>query len=231
MKILITCCLLMVTLLMPGRSFACNEHTLSEGKPFYYYKISALISNSKNAKSTTQLQTIVKQIALLAAEELRDTCREPKNSDFKSFCSDITTKAKASGSKTDTVEYVYEQRLWEVACAVMGVDDLETAKIKIQKWWNKYKTKCKCDSLGFNLPNGNLLKFSIAQSMPDFMDKIVSTYGLDINFKDPADGKNVLDYLNDEIEKYKKTGVSQSSIKIYEDYRVSLIKLGAKPSK
>ncbi|HEY8690633.1 MAG TPA: hypothetical protein VIM07_15455, partial [Chitinophagaceae bacterium] len=121
--------------------------------------------------------------------------------------------------------------LWEVACAVMGVDDLETAKIKIQTWWNKYKTKCKCDSLGFNIPNGNLLKFSVSQSLPDVIDTMVSTYGLDINFKDPVDGKNVLDYVNDELIRFKSGGISQESIKIYEDYRASLIKLGAKPSK
>ena len=113
----------------------------------------------------------------------------------------------------------------------MGVDDLETAKIKIQTWWNKYKTKCKCDSLGFNIPNGNLLKFSVSQSLPDVIDTMVSTYGLDINFKDPVDGKNVLDYVNDELIRFKSGGISQESIKIYEDYRASLIKLGAKPSK
>ena len=113
----------------------------------------------------------------------------------------------------------------------MGVDDLETAKLKIQAWWNKYKSKCKCDSVNFTVPNGNLLKFSINQSMPDFIDTLVSNYGLDINFIDPADGKNVLDYLNDEIERFKIARISKGSIKVYEDYRLSLIRLGAKPSK
>lgn len=192
-------------------------------------KIAAIDNELNQAKTINELKAVVIKMGAIVFENVSDTCKEPKETDFKSFCADVSTKAKASGSKTDTVEYRYEQRLWEVACAVMGVDDLATAKIKIQKWWNKYKTKCKCDSLGFNVPNGNILKFSISQSMPDFMDTIVSTYGLDINFKDPADGKNVLDYLNDEIERFKKGGISQPSIKIYEDYRVSLIKLGAKP--
>jgi hypothetical protein len=148
---------------------------------------------------------------------------------IRSFCADITTKTKAAGTASDTVEYLYEQRLWEASGAVMGVDDLETAKKKINVWWEENKLKCKCDALGF--PNGNLLKYSISQSFPDLLDTFTSIYDLDINFIDPADGKNVLDYLNDQIARYIATGISKESIKIYEDYRLSLIRLGAKPSK
>ena len=67
--------------------------------------------------------------------------------------------------------------------------------------------------------------------MPDFIDTLVTNYGLDINFIDPADGKNVLDYLNDEIQRFKDSGISKPSIKIYEEYRLSLIRLGARTSK
>jgi len=196
-----------------------------------YAKIAAIDKELNQAKSLGELKAVAIKMYTIILKNVSDTCKEPKASDFKSFCADVSTKAKATGSKTDTVEFLYEQRLWEVACAVMGVDDLETAKIKIQTWWNKYKTKCKCDSLGFNIPNGNLLKFSVSQSLPDVIDTMVSTYGLDINFKDPVDGKNVLDYVNDELIRFKSGGISQESIKIYEDYRASLIKLGAKPSK
>ncbi len=178
-----------------------------------------------------KLFTLFILIASMAYASEAQTPHVNQQQKIKLMCADITTKGKVFGTATDTVEYTYEKHLWEFAGAKMGIDDLETAKKKIQLWWNQHKTKCKCDALGFNVPNGNVLKFSIAQSFPDFIDTLVSVYDLDINFIDPADGQNLLDYLNNEIEKMEKTGISKESIKIYEDYKLSLNRLGARPSK
>ena len=62
-------------------------------------------------------------------------------------------------------------------------------------------------------------------------ETLILNYDLDINFIDPVDGRNLLDYIIDEIEKMKITGVSKSSIGVYEKYRDSMISIGAKPSK
>lgn len=35
--------------------------------------------------------------------------------------------------------------------------------------------------------------------MPEVIETLVSTYDCDINFIDPADGLNLLDYINSEI--------------------------------
>jgi hypothetical protein len=201
------------------------------GLPANYWKLDHLVDLTNRASTIDQLEAIANEIELEINRQDGDTCKEPSVSDYKLLCSEMTAKTKAIGTATDTVEYRYEQIIWKVACAKMGRDDLETAKRKIQVWWNKYKTNCKCDSINFTVPNGNLLKFSINQSLPDFINTLVVNYDLDINFIDPTDGKNVLDYLNDEIQRFKDDGISKASIKIYEDYRITLIKLGAKPSK
>ena len=69
------------------------------------------------------------------------------------------------------------------------------------------------------------------QSFPDFVETLVMNYGLDINFPDPVDNKNLLDYMNDEIDKLTKAGISEQGIEVYRGYKQSLIRLGAKPSK
>jgi hypothetical protein len=118
-----------------------------------------------------------------------------------------------------------------LACAKIVVDNEETVKTKIQVWWNKYKSQCKCDSNTFNVPNGNILKFAISESQLDFIETLVLNYDLDINFIDPADNRNLLDYLNEELLKMQTNGSSKSTIEIYGKYKENQISLGAKPSK
>lgn len=118
-----------------------------------------------------------------------------------------------------------------MACINIGVDSEEVIKMKIQSWWAKYKLRCKCDSTTFNVPNGNILKFAVSQNQLDFIEVLSENYNLDLNFIDPADKKNLLDYLNDEIATRRNDGSSITTIKIYEKYKRTLITLGAQPSK
>jgi hypothetical protein len=185
----------------------------------------------EGTSSIEQLQKLANNMIESVINNEKDTCQGPSENDFKRLCSDIALRKKVIGTATDTVEYMYEQRLWQLACAKMGVDDEETARNKIQSWWEKYKTKCTCNSLVFRVQDGNILKFSVVQSFPDFTETLVMNYKIDINFIDPADGKNLLDFINDEIYSLEKAGISQQSIEVYRVYRNSLIRLGAKPSK
>ena len=191
---------------------------------------------SLNGKAISTNYSYLSEFSRLLKNKLRNNYKDtlPKGwSDDqlkKLWCGDLATKEKVEGTATDTVEYIYEQRLWEMSGAKMGVDNEENAKKKIQLWWNKNKTKCNCSTVGF-IPNGNILKFALAQSLPSFVEALVLNYELDINFIDPVDSRNVLDYINDEIERLKKGSFSKSSIEVYESYKESLIGLGAKPSK
>jgi len=156
---------------------------------------------------------------------------EPQESDYKAICGGIAVRAKSSQNHSYWTEYWYEMKLLQMACFNLDVDDVEIAKKKLQIFWSKYKTSCKCDALDFGLPNGNLLKFALSQHMPDVIETLADTYGLDINFTDPADGLNLLDYIIGEIERLKKLTNSAGSIKVYEDYKARVIGLGGKSNR
>ncbi|MFV5702508.1 hypothetical protein ACM55F_11605 [Flavobacterium sp. XS2P12] len=115
-----------------------------------------------------------------------------------------------------------------MACVNIGVDDEEMAKKKLQLFWNKYKTKCKCDCLDFSLPNGNFLKYSISQKMPEVIVNLADTYALDINFIDPQDGLNLLDWI---VKEMKSPNNTNDNIKYWDDLRIMVIEYGGKPSK
>lgn len=170
-------------------------------------------------------------LSLVSYSSYTQSVTHTESINIKLLCNDLTTNSKVYGTTLDTVEYEYEQRLWELAGAKMGVDNVEIAIQKITVWWNKYKKKCICDSVVFNVPNGSILKFAITKNRIAFIETLAWEYGLDINFIDPADGRNLIDYLNDEILNMGKTGASKSSIEVYTKYRDNILELGGKASK
>lgn len=156
---------------------------------------------------------------------------QPQEFDYKVLCAHIGTRAKASTKTKYFTEYAYEQKLLQMACFNLDLDDEEVAKKKLQIFWSNYKTSCKCDALSFQVQNGNLLKFALSQNMPEVIETLASTYGCDINFIDPADGLNLLDYILSEISRLKKLQNSENSVKVYEEYKESIIGLGGKSNK
>jgi hypothetical protein len=61
---------------------------------------------------------------------------------------------------------------------------------------------------------------------------MVGTYGMDINFIDPIDKRNVLDYVNDELQgAISLQGVSHQKVKVLKEYKQLLEDMGCKPSK
>lgn len=185
---------------------------------------------NNDSNTTNQIVSETKEVEHIVIRT--KDCPPPKSWDYKVMCSDITTRSKVLFNGQDFfLEYRYEKRLWEIACADPLVDDFETAKKKIQVMWEKYKKQFTCDTLGFNVQNGSFLKFAISSSMPSVIETMASTYELDINFIDPSDGKNLLDYVNGEIERRKNLVNGESAVAVYQRYKNSLILLGAKPSK
>lgn len=169
---------------------------------------------------------------LKVAEKMEaDGCpKKPAASDFKLICADIATRAKAPETEISFYEYSYEKRIWDLSCATPSKDSEDVAKLKIGKMWNKYKKDFKCDSLDFGLSNGNVLKYSLSQKMPEVIETLADTYGLDINFIDPKDNMNILDYVDAEIKKLNQQPNNAASLKVYNEYRTRLIDLGAKSS-
>lgn len=195
-----------------------------------YAKITAIDKELSQAKSVEQIKAVALKMYAIICKHLNDTCPPPSKSDYEGILADIGTGAKAPANEIEYYEYNYEKRLLEMACVNIKVDNEETVKKKLQLFWNKYKKKFTCDSLSFSLSNGNILKFALAQNKPGIIETFVS-YGLDINFIDPADGLNLLDWIDAEIEQMKKRSNRGASIKVYEDYKAGVIGLGGKSNK
>lgn len=131
-------------------------------------------------------------------------CPEPERVDYAKMCSYSKDKKKAIEPSDFT--FLFEQQLLKMSCVDLEKDSQETIIQKVNCMWNKYKTKFSCDSLGFNVSNGNILKFNMSFNFPDFIYILIDQYDLDLMFVDPADGLTFIEYLDQEISKTHKFG-------------------------
>jgi hypothetical protein len=155
----------------------------------------------------------------------------PTKRDAIALAADVGSKAKVPVQENIYYEYTYEKRLLQLAGVDVVVDSEETITKKVKSYWNRYKKRFIGNTVGFGLQNGNLLKFALSQNLPEVVETLASTYECDINFIDPADGLNLLDYINSEITRMKKQNNSEGTVAIYEKYKSGVIGLGGKPSK
>lgn len=156
----------------------------------------------------------------------------PIYGDTKGMCDVISIQMKPSEDYKEYFDYDYERMLMNFAGADIKKESRESATAKIIEWWNKYKTMFYCQSSSFNLDYGNILKFAVSKGFAPFLETIVGTYQMDINFIDPADNRNVLDYVNDELKKtISLQGPNHQQVKILKEYKELLEDLGGKPSR
>ncbi len=117
-------------------------------------------------------------------------CPTPKGGKFVYMCTLVENQ-----------DFNYKKLLMEMSC-VDSLDSPETKKEKIKCMWEKYYAEFGCDNSGFLVPQGNILKYAVNQEFELFVDGMVKL-GIDINMKDPVDGKTLLDFTLDEISRYK----------------------------
>ncbi|HKZ67310.1 MAG TPA: hypothetical protein VJ111_13180 [Chitinophagaceae bacterium] len=120
-------------------------------------------------------------------------CPTPKEGIFYEFCYLVEDK-----------DINYKQELMEMSCVDLKTDSKETINAKVNCMWEKYYHEFWCGDFGFPVPQGNILKYAVNQEFELFIDALVEEFGLDINIKDPADGKTLLDFVTDEIKRYKR---------------------------
>ncbi len=133
-------------------------------------------------------------------------CPKPKGVKFLNFC----TLVENQDSR-------YKKELREMSCVDLTKDSRETIKAKVQCMWRKYYAEFGCDDSGFPSPNGNILKYAVNQEWEYFIDGVVEEFDLNINLKDPADGKTLLDFVSDEIIRYKKNPEFKNKVKELEE--------------
>ncbi len=135
-----------------------------------------------------------------------EDCPKPRDDMFEQMCELIGTK-----------DVSYKEHLMKMSCVDKKKDSQITINSKIKHTWETYRKDFYCTEDGFSVKEGNILKYSIFHGFPAFVNGVVKNFQLDINFKDPADQKTLLDYIQDEIVMFKKLGFLPSKVKELEE--------------
>jgi len=91
-----------------------------------------------------------------------------------------------------------------MSCVDLKKDSKEVAYQKVRCMWNKYREEFRCYNFtGVSVADANVAKFSMDTGLTSFLVIAVKKYKLDMNFIDPADGKTLMDFLKEQLEKYK----------------------------
>jgi hypothetical protein len=160
---------------------------------------------------------------LLAAVNRLGAGNCPDVSKLRGICNDVYGKIE---DKTNTEEwnYAYERKIYEAACVNFAMDSLDVAKEKIRNLWSKYQSSFKCDGADFDIVNGNILKYAVTTQTTGFIENAAKIWQVNLNIVDSADGKTVLDYIQEKITENKGSALEP----IYKNYYDTLRKYGAK---
>lgn len=127
-------------------------------------------------------------------------------------------------NQSSAFTYAYEPILWQLAGASPDEDDLETAKPKIRAFWNAHQDKLNCRTGRKSEP---LLRFAIKHDFLELVEDLSDTYVVDLTFRDASDGKNLLEFMGEELMYTKSSGsaaVAHRRLASFYDYMKSLIK-------
>lgn len=147
----------------------------------------------------------------------------PNNVDIKGLC-DVIRSGQEEDAESDNF-YVYETIIYNASCVTSSTPPAEKAK-KIQAFWDKYGKDIQCFNLGFN--GGSPVKYAAYQKFDSFIDdfikwKLPADY---LNRRDKTDGKTVLDFIRDEMQKTKSAAANQKLQRYYDKLKA----VGAKHS-
>lgn len=201
----------------------------SEPTSFNSYLVLGIVIDAN--EETSEILTCFKKIKFPLSvfnEVTENAVIAPTEFDCKALCGDIGSRTKAPQEEIEYYQFYYEKRLWELAGVNSKVDSEAEIIRKVGILWKKYKKRFKCDSLEFGVQNGNILKFAISMNMFQVVELLGSAYSLDINFTDPADNMNLLEYLNSEVSRLSLQQNTKGSIGLLKDYIEIVINLGGK---
>lgn len=166
------------------------------------------------------------QDAPSVADQLAQHVQGCPDADYlKSICDNVgelVLEKEANGNK-----YRY-QTLFKKAACVDASDSTANANKKMQEMWNQVGRNVVCSSLGFNVNNGNLIKYAISNKADVFIYEISKKWKVNLNRVDPTDNRTALDYAYDELKKEKDA--NSSLVPKIETYIRLLEQGGAKKS-
>lgn len=154
-------------------------------------------------------------------------CPEPDQNSITSLCLAIYTGEKAP--EGSPLSYMYQMKLYKMACADPENDSPEEAYAKIRCFWDQYAPLLRCYSYPTSLATDkNVLKFSLETGNTAFLMEAIKRFGLDLNVIDPDDGKTILDFVKESIQRVRNTPpVDEGKLAFYERVYTLLRQKGA----
>lgn len=151
-------------------------------------------TGSKFEKNLSELENVA---------EIAEECPAPTKQQFEAVC--VSGYDRHEVKEDSQLRFGFQEHFWKMSCADPEKDTIETAKPKIQAMWNKNKENFKCTGNSEFYASGlNITKFSLDTGFSTFMIDAVKKFNLEMNFIDPTDKKTVMDFIQDEIERYSK---------------------------
>lgn len=141
---------------------------------------------------------------------LADDCPSPAK--LPAVCMAISNAQKDTSGK---YTFHYEKLICDAAC-VASSDTDEVRGDKIRRMWKANEDKLVCNSPRFDVQQGNVLKYAASVRFEDFLFDAAMVWKVDLNRVDPSDGRTVLDYVQEELERNKGTSV-ESKLRSYYD--------------
>ena len=144
---------------------------------------------TKNGKEITYLQQILQEIANAPA---------PTSDAVGGLCSSLMRPEQDNSASS--VGMNYHKDLWELAGAKPKIDPTEVGRVKVQRYWNKYKKDIRCPGQGLSDTDDlSVAKHAMDTSGIRFVRELAIAYKVDFNFVDEKDGLTVLDFVQKRI--------------------------------
>ena len=176
---------------------------------------------TKNGKEINYLQQILQEIANAPA---------PTPGSVSPLCSELMTPRQDTSETS--VGMNYHKDLWELAGAKPKIDPTEVGRVKVQRYWNKYKKDIRCPSTGGrDTDDLSVAKHAVDTSGIRFVRELAIAYKVDFDFIDEKDGLTVLDFVQKRIYQANRQVPKPEPLLIeYQAVYDAIVKAGGKHS-
>lgn len=177
---------------------------------------------SKHGKDKNYLQQLLQEIA---------NCPAPTAGSVAELCSALMTPEQ--DTSPNSIGYNYQNILWQLACTTPKKDLTEVGRVKVKRYWNKYKKEIRCPATGRrDTDDLSIAKHAIDTSGIRFTRELAVVYKVDFNFVDKKDGLTILDFVQVRIDMANKH-VPKPESRLIEDQAIydAIVKAGGKHKK
>ena len=154
------------------------------------------------------------------ATEGPTVCPNPKK--LRGMCMLLSSQEK-DAIPQGRFNYKYQRKFLEAACVDVNKDSEEVIAQKISKVWKENEDTLICNNTKFDVNNGNIIKFAANIKFDNFITDM-ALWKVNLNKVDKTDGRTVLDYIKDQIERNKGLATEP----VLQGYYNQLKKAGAK---